>query len=311
MTSHNLRHIVAMARDARMSTTYKPALLKAIVRVVRDGNVETIPIRRLALEFAQLYWVQTNVFHLRQAAVISKEPGIIRALRAASDRNCARLLSEVPSAERDGLVTAIGKTLTIDVLRRFHASKPDDAPPLFEWNKGEAGVRLVPGARAFILDNQNVLLMIADLWWARYLESVNVLAPAIIEKVERDGARRGSLAPFLAVLNGFGEDRCFYCERALSRVESIHVDHVIPWSFILADPLWDLVLTCSSCNLSKSDRLPAREFIAKLEATNERRVRSRASLLLGPPVLEHASGVSRLFDAAVSVEWPRFWTPGS
>ena len=117
MTSHNLRHIVAMARDARMSTTYKPALLKAIVRVVRDGNVETIPIRRLALEFAQLYWVQTNVFHLRQAAVISKEPGIIRALRAASDRNCARLLSEVPSAERDGLVTAIGKTLTIDVLR--------------------------------------------------------------------------------------------------------------------------------------------------------------------------------------------------
>ena len=43
----------------------------------------------------------------------------------------------------------------------------------------------------------HALKMIANHWWARYLERVNMLAPLIIEKVERYCAKRGSLAKYL------------------------------------------------------------------------------------------------------------------
>jgi len=73
---------------------------------------------------------------------------------------------------------------------------------------------------------------------AGYLEKVNVLAPAIINKVQADGARRGSLAAYLAILESLDENRCFYCNRLFSETLRPSVDHVLPWSFLLADPLW-------------------------------------------------------------------------
>ncbi|WP_306453832.1 HNH endonuclease domain-containing protein [Bacillus sp. 7884-1] len=30
-----------------------------------------------------------------------------------------------------------------------------------------------------------------------------------------------------------------------------HVDHFIPWSFVQADQLWNLVLSCNSCKVQK------------------------------------------------------------
>jgi hypothetical protein len=41
---------------------------------------------------------------------------------------------------------------------------------------------------------------------------------------------------------------------------------VIPWSFMLSDPLWDLVLSPASCNLAKSDVLPDARYLEKLAA---------------------------------------------
>jgi hypothetical protein len=51
---------------------------------------------------------------------------------------------------------------------------------------------------------------------------------------------------------------CFYCGRDLGDLPNdvkIHVDHFIPRSYIAEDELWNLVLSCSECNLNKSDSL--------------------------------------------------------
>lgn len=57
---------------------------------------------------------------------------------------------------------------------------------------------LTNAAVGFIADNASTLVTIANDWWARYLEKVNMLAPSVIEKVERDGAQRLSLRKYLS-----------------------------------------------------------------------------------------------------------------
>ena len=306
----SINDLVALSRDAAMSASYKPALLKALVRVLSAQPRERIALRDLGAEFVRLYWNQTVVYHLRQAATIAREPEVLRAIRDAADTYRTRELGTLPSQARDRLATELARILQINVLTAFHTSASASMTPLYTWAKGDDAIVLDSRAVAFLVANAATVEHIANHWWARYLERVNRLAPLIIEKVQRDGARRGSLARYLRILRETDDAACFYCDRPLAAQTAVHVDHVIPWSFLLTDELWDLVLACAPCNLAKSDVLPERTFVAKLVALNERRGRlalpaAAASPLVTPDV------VGRLYDAAVAVEWPRGWTPGT
>jgi len=296
---------VALARDAQTSTTYKPALLKAIVRIQRERARESVPLRDVAEQFAQLYWTQTIVYHLRQAASLSKEPEVLQALRSAAIEANTRRFGDLADAARLRLLTSIVKTLKIDVLRRFHVGMPVGSAPLYSVT--DETIAFSETAVAFIRTNSITLEMIANHWWARFLEKVNRLAPAIIQKIEADGTRRSSLRWFYERVKDVDAPNCFYCARLFSAEATRHVDHFIPWSFLLADPVWDLVFACVQCNLSKSDRLPNRSFIAQLDALNERRLDIVPELMQRIPLPE--GGISQLYEAAKSVEWPNAWKP--
>jgi len=290
-----------------MSTSYKPALLKALIRIVRERPAPEIPLLRIGAEFVKLYWVQTVMFHLRQAATLRSEPEVVRSIRNVADVHRVRLLANLPDEARLRLERDMARILRINVLEAFHRSKPDGMAPLFSRLVGSDFVVLPVGAVQFIAAHSSALESIANLWWARYLEKVNLLAPLVIEKVERNGAQRGSLSRYLRILREIDEPRCFYCGRDLGSV-TVEVDHVIPWSFLLADPLWDLVLACAPCNGAKSDTLPAPEFVERLVATGARR--SRISL---PPGFASAflgrDDIDRYYNAALAVEWPSGWSP--
>lgn len=277
-----------------MSSSYKPALLKALVRLVR--------------EFVALYWMQSVVFRLRQAASLAKEPEAVRRIRETADANRVRNLAELSQNARNRLDLQMAKILTINVLRVFHVGKPESTDDLYSWRSGDESVTLSAESHRFLRDQSIAIESIANYWWARYLERVNVLAPLIIDKVERDGAKRGSLARYLRILSDSDGNRCFYCERDLGAVRAVHVDHVIPWSFLLSDPAWDLVLACVSCNLKKSDILPARIFIDKLSALHVDRAKLSLASIAGSAFLQKDE-VDRYYDAALSVEWPSGWEP--
>jgi len=305
---HDLTQIVLLTRRALKSSSYKPALLKALARIVRRQPVRQIPLTRIGAEFVQMYWNQTVVFHLRQAAVLTKETEVVKAIRQSSHDNGTRKLDELSEVARGILENKMAKILAFDVLRRFHVKAPASMPPLFEWTKGDRSITLADPALSFIAANSWVLESLANLWWARYLERVNILAPFIIEKVEREGAQRGSLMKFLQILQQTDESCCFYCERPFASDLGMTVDHVIPWSYLLADPPWDLVLACGSCNSSKSDTLPSRTFIDKLAAINERRAKLVVPSAFGSPLLS-IDQVGKYYDAALAVEWPSGWVP--
>jgi hypothetical protein len=290
-----------------MSTSYKPALLKALVRIARRGCDDTVPLRTIGAEFVSLFWTQTVTFHLRQSATVSSEPEAVRRIRSAAELNGVSALAELPRAARERLDAEMARVLKINVLAAFHKSKPPGMSPLFEWSKPMDAIRFP--ARRFVVDNAPALEALANLWWAKYLERVNLLTPLVIEKVERDGAKRGSLAVFLRILRQTDAPTCFYCSRQLETTDrSVHVDHVIPWSFMLTDPLWNLVLACAPCNLDKSDRLPDRSYLDKLIDVSARRSRITLPPKIGSPLLSRDE-IDRFFDAALSVEWPSGWKP--
>ena len=291
-----------------MSSSYKPALLKALVRLVRRGAGFEIPLTAIGHEFVALYWMQSIAFRLRQAASLAKEPEAVQRIRATADANRVRHLADLSQNARNRLDLQIAKILTINVLNAFHVGKPESMDDLYSWQSGHAAIALSEKSHRFLRDQSIAVESIANYWWARYLERVNVLAPLIIDKVERDGAKRGSLARYLRILADSDGNRCFYCERDLGAVRAVHVDHVIPWSFLLSDPAWDLVLACVPCNLEKSDILPARIFIDKLSALHVDRAKLSLASIAGSAFLQKDE-VDRYYDAALSVEWPSGWEP--
>ena len=50
----------------------------------------------------------------------------------------------------------------------------------------------------------------------------------------------------------------------------ISIDHVIPWSFMYSDDIWNLVVTSKSYNSRKSNSIPTEEVINKLKERNLR-----------------------------------------
>jgi len=193
-----------------MSSSYKPALLKALVRIVRRGCGEQIALKTIGAEFVSLFWVQTVVFRLRQASTINSEPEVVRRIRYASEVAGVRRLNELSATARERLDREMASVLQINVLDAFHRSKPLAMERLYEWSKRQPYITINETARAFMLASGPSLEMLANHWWAKYLEKVNLLAPLVIEKVERDGATRGSLNRYLQILTQLDEPHCFY-----------------------------------------------------------------------------------------------------
>jgi hypothetical protein len=294
--------IAALMKHAHKSASYKPALLKALVRCCAGSDDLQIPLDSIGREFTKLYWNQTVVYHLRQAVALSKESTAVKLIRRTAEENKVHELTTLPATGRAKIDRQMSRLLTVNVLSAFHSSKPPNMPLLYHWEPGWSYIAITPEARSFLRSQAPALELIANFYWAEFLEKCNQLAPRIVQKVSRDGASRRSMQRYLRVLLAETKARCFYCDSTFGEELAPTVDHVIPWSFLLEDDLWDLVLACAKCNAEKSDWLPAAPFIHKLIVRNQ--TLSRVGVSLAISELE----VERLYQAAISVEWPRFWS---
>jgi hypothetical protein len=306
MTRYTVSGVALLRRRALMSSTYKPALLRALIRVVGKSDALEIPLAALGDAFCALYWNQVVVHKLRQSAVVAKEPEVVRWIRTAAEACRSRKYADLPAPARSALGLRVARTLTIDVLRRFHNSRPKGLEPLFTWSAGTDCIFITDEARDFIRSNHVALEMIANYAWAQYLEICNRVTPRVLLKVSGD-IKREPLARYLQILLDDGEICCFYCGALFGEQCRPSVDHVIPWSFALEDKLWDLVLACVGCNSAKSDWLPAEAFIEKLMHRNS--VLVRRSLPRGMSMLSNGNDVTRLYEVAIASDWPRFWYP--
>ena len=106
---------------------------------------------------------------------------------------------------------------------------------------------------------------------AQLLEQYNS-APCIAKKVKGlsdNKVRRNNLTKFKNILlDTFHNHPIDFYTGDLLDDNDITVDHVIPWSFMYSDDIWNLVLTSKSNNSSKSNNVPTDEDIDRLKKRN-------------------------------------------
>ncbi len=126
-----------------------------------------------------------------------------------------------------------------------------------------------------IKDYEKVLIKLLNYKWSLLLEKYNC-APELLNKINdaaNSSIRRNSLTKYKNFLlkNEFhGLDVMdFYSNKALSNSD-ISVDHVIPWSFMYRDDIWNLVLTDRITNSTKGNIAINEHLIDKLQNRNKR-----------------------------------------
>ncbi|WP_278314949.1 HNH endonuclease [Lolliginicoccus levis] len=91
-------------------------------------------------------------------------------------------------------------------------------------------------------------------------------------------ARRVAVTSLRGGIAGFQHGECFYCRKDFASLgPDVHVDHVFPFAWMRTgswrgpdlNHVWNLVLACAPCNLSKGARPPTEDEIGRLARRND------------------------------------------
>lgn len=285
-------------RKTSTSSTYKMAWAKAITHVACEYNetqIEAcqkdmlirIPLFSIAEKFWGYYWDQDVFFRLRQNSNPNKpsemvslirriEPDVFEILESPRIQLFNQIRHKLMMKDRafyDQTVKEIVKILKQDVSYRFlkGASDHDDAP-LYFYEKGADELYIKAEDFQMLKDHMALIFDVVNLRWIMLLEKYNN-TPRIAMKVRHtdlDSHSRSNLKPFRKHLELENPNYiCFECGYPIEQTQ-LAVDHVIPWSYMYSDDLWNLVFIHKSCNSKKSNTIPSKEQIEALKVRNER-----------------------------------------
>ena len=270
--------------------TYKLAFGRAIVENIAFSQYTVID-DKIVVEFDDIskcmlkyYWNQIFYFNLKQAPYANKEPvicqdtkNLINLYKSISQTSIPKWFDEAiieiqknASDIYENTVKHITKTLHENVCWRFKITS----------NSEENIYEYTPKFSRLVFDKNNALLLaeysiiiskLLNYKWTQLLEKFNY-SPKIASKVNgisETKLRRNSLKKYkdALLLEHAGKAIDFYTGEELSD-EDISVDHVIPWSFMYSDDIWNLVITSRSRNSSKSNSIPDESTIEKLKERN-------------------------------------------
>ena len=280
------RMFVSILARGSKANTYKFALARALLEYCRDteygdggGAYQTVPYDYLAGRFLEYDWHQECKFRIKQDFKIKGTPKVIQAIRNTFADQTPGSFRDVDPSKKDlarhyilktVFGTARSKTsLVVPKFQKVRDGKYTNEKKIFyDYDDDKKALTLSPAAFAFFKNNNALLSRVVLADWAKFLERINGSLPRLVAKVEQDEAKRESLVRFKSAYSPY-MDHCFYCCGSLERAD-IHVDHFLPWSYIFEDEAWNLVLSCSRCNLKKSDSLAQDEFCTELIRRNDR-----------------------------------------
>lgn len=285
-------------RGMMVDNTYKCAWARSILSCLGKGKFATLPpdgkamllFSDIAREMVRLYWNQTCFFHLRQGPEKRGMKGvrIVNAVESLIESYYELLGSRRPSwwseaepllKEEKGLLEKtfreVGNVLPQNVAHRFLNLKGRRDPlPLYEYRRPEKAIYFASWQVGLLISFRELLEDEVDLRWAEILEKFNG-SPRIARKVvaaSNEELRRGSLKEFKDVIqDAYRRVRIpdFYEEGSYVPLDDFSLDHVIPWSYLYSDDIWNLVPTRKGRNSAKGDSLPRKEDIVRLKRRNQ------------------------------------------
>ncbi|MGB7595158.1 MAG: HNH endonuclease domain-containing protein [Erysipelotrichaceae bacterium] len=278
-----LRVIEGMQND----NTYKLAWGRAIVEICSFNNDSSdelvIPFVDIAELVLKYYWNQTFFFRLSQGPK-NHIPKIQKITEELIQHYQATNQSAIPdwfekakpllSSDQtfyNRELNKIANTLKQDVCWRF-PNVAGEVCPIYELDMDKMIIKLSGDQVASIKEYNFILSQLLNYRWAQLLEKYNQ-APRIISKVKGlsdETIRRSSLSKFKEILlleYPDGQVKDFYSGDLLDP-NDMTLDHVIPWSFMYSDDIWNLVITSKSNNSSKGNSVPTEVMIEHLKQRN-------------------------------------------
>jgi hypothetical protein len=257
------------------TNSYKFAVWRALAHLAPTTPV--ISKLQLSALFVEYYWPLQVKYHIRQGIDPGKDPIVMRRIRelmAGGEIAQSESLTEFQKrngTEYERLVAKVAAEAFDDVVPRFHVVRGASIEPKIFTFTGKIGatgstIELTTGGRQFLIDYSKLVEYVAISGWVRFTEDFTS-APKLHDKIGGTNAQRRAASqwrkPLLEIQNG----KCFYDES--HRMDAPEVDHVLPWSFVLEDKTWNLVLACRGCNNDKRDRLADVGSLERLCDRNE------------------------------------------
>ena len=274
-------------RECNYDNTYKMAMAKSLVEIslenTQNGLVQ-ISLSTIARKYLKYYWNQTIFFDLVQGSNLKKTPIILQYTKELIECYYRSIGSNKPIRfERvekyleDNLVNEynlclerITNGLSKDVAWRFTFIDNKYNDDVYVFNKTNKSIDISSTNLSYLSENHEDLFDLIDYRWGLILETFNS-SPKINKKVkiiDEQNIRRTDLSKFKKVLDLENPERkCFICDKHIDD-EDLSIDHVIPWSYLYSDDIWNLVYVHKSCNSSKSNRIPSKSDIKELKERN-------------------------------------------
>ena len=268
-----IKDLTYVIQNGEMENTYKMVWIRSIVETcLLDPNVQEIQFDHLSKLIFGYYWNQTIYFDLEQSPNPLKRPVIYQIVKEEISEYRHKNGKQPVwfSGAENSVSIPVSKISTIlskDVCWRF----PKVGKENFDLYDLDIKSRtIILHQTDLIREYANVLFDVINYRWTQKLEEFNH-SPRISQKVrgtDRENIRRKSLAKFRKYLDLENPDHvCFHTGRKI-KYENLSIDHVLPWSYLFSDNLWNLVYVDKSFNSSKGNIIPKEETIEKLENRN-------------------------------------------
>jgi HNH endonuclease len=305
------------------TNSYKFALWRALASLAPTTNEESPRISKqdLAPLFLRYYWPLEVKYHIRQGIDPDKDPIVMKLIRQLLEvakidqgETLRDFEKRLPETHRT-LVNQIAREAFDDVIPRFHIVRNAEIDPKIFSYTGKAGkagnvITLTHDGREFLIHYKKLIDYVAVSGWVRFTEGFTS-APRLHDKIDGFDLKRGSVSQWREALMVIQNGTCFY--DPTHDISLPEVDHVLPWSFVLEDRTWNLVLACRECNNQKRDKLTNMSAIDRLCARNVEIAKHPE--WMGHKFARHfvewhsrdlSSHIKGLYDQAVADKFPKW-----
>jgi hypothetical protein len=188
--------------------------------------------------------------------------------------NVWRIMEEKPSSGTStSTVEKIWKTLRDQPLKHFQGTKHKNV--LYSYSV--QGIEIPQDSFSSLIHNKKLLRFVATSRLASFLETMNPAAPRIFQKIEFGiGTKTRTIPKWMKkILTKYHSPiECYICGDTIPGTPDW--DHVIPFSFIGTNDLWNLMPSCGpssgtqdNCNQVKSDSKPEDDQVKRAQKRNE------------------------------------------
>ena len=284
MISDYVNDWLTIIETMQNENTYKLAWGRSILETIGEKEINddiVILFDELSPKIIKYYWNQIYFFNLKQGS--NRTPEIVTAVNEMIKKYQTEHNSNIPvwyeKAEAyfmsqkeyyKKMITRVSITLTKDVSWRFMRSG-DNNLELYVLDRKKRMIRFTKKQAEQLKEYRYILTQLLNYRWAQLLEQFNT-APRIASKVKglsNAKLKRNSLTKFKNILlESFDEKPVDFYTGKILQENDITVDHVIPWSFMYSDDIWNLVLTSRSNNSKKSNTIPTENDIEQLKQRN-------------------------------------------